>query len=89
MSKLNDLIGRRRVLKGLLAGGTVSVGLPVLDCMLDGNGEAFADTGAPIPVRFATWFWGLGFGEGTWVPKGSGKDYELPDQMRALEPIRH
>lgn len=88
MSKLNDLIGRRRVLKGLLAGGTVCVGLPILDCMLDGNGEAFADTGAPIPVRFATWFWGLGFGEGTWVPKGSGTSYELPDQMRALEPIR-
>lgn len=89
MSKLVELIGRRRVLKGLLAGGTVSVGLPILDCMLDGNGEAFANTGAPIPVRFATWFWGLGFGEGVWVPKASGANYELPEQMRALEPIRH
>src|SRR3569833_2364926 len=57
--------------------------------MLAGNGEAFADTGAPMPVRFATGFWGLGVGEGFWVPKGSGTDYELPDQMRALEPIRH
>lgn len=89
MSKLFDLIGRRRVLRGMLAGGAVSVGLPILDCMLDGNGEAFADTGAPIPTRFATWFWGLGFGEGAWVPKTAGEHYELPDQMKPLEPIKH
>src|ERR1700749_4430097 len=71
MNKLSNLIGRRRVLRGMLAGGAVSVGLPILGCMLDPNGEAFAATGAPIPLRFSTWFWGLGFGEGAWVPKTS------------------
>jgi hypothetical protein len=89
MSKLSNLIGRRRMLKGMLASGAVSVGLPILDCMLTTNGEAFADTGAPIPLRFATWFWGLGFGEGAWVPKATGANYELPLQMRPLEPIRN
>jgi hypothetical protein len=88
MNKLSNLIGRRRVLKGMLAGGTVTVGLPILDCMLNTNGTAFAATGAPIPLRFATWFWGLGFGEGVWVPKTAGANFELPMQMRALEPIR-
>jgi len=88
MNKLSNFIGRRRVLKGMLAGGAVSVGLPILDCMLNANGTAFADTGAPIPLRFATWFWGLGFGEGVWVPKTAGADFELPMQMRALAPIR-
>ena len=43
---------RRRVLRGMLAGGAVSIGLPILDCMLNGNGTAFADTGAPLPTRF-------------------------------------
>lgn len=79
---------RRFVLQGMLAGGAVSVGLPILDRFLNGNGNAFADTGEALPVRFATWFWGLGFGEGAWVPKTAGKDYELPAQMTALAPLR-
>src|ERR1700683_4798212 len=79
---------RRRVLRGMLAGGAVTVGLPILDCMLNENGTAFADTGAPIPTRFVAWFWGLGFGEQDWVPKGAGSDYELPWQMAALQPFR-
>jgi hypothetical protein len=79
---------RRRVLRGMLAGGAVSVGLPILDCVLDTNGAAFAATGAPIPLRFATWFWGLGLGEGDWVPKKAGADYELPVQLQPLKPIQ-
>jgi hypothetical protein len=50
---------RRSVLKGMLGGAAVTVGLPVLDMFLDGNGVAFAD-GAKLPVRFGTYFWGLG-----------------------------
>lgn len=88
MNKPLKLIDRRRVLKGMLAGGAVSLGLPILDCMLNTNGTAFADTGAPIPTRFATWFWGLGFGEGPWVPKTSGANFELPSQMQALKPMQ-
>jgi hypothetical protein len=85
---ISTFLNRRRVLRGLLAGGAVTVGLPILDCMLNNNGTAFANTGAPIPVRFATWFWGLGFGEGNWVPKETGANYKLPISMEALEPIR-
>src|SRR6185312_6622542 len=79
---------RRRVLNGMLAGSAVTVGLPILDCLLNENGTAFADTGAPVPTRFATWFWPLGLGEGDWVPKGSGSDYELPSQMTVLQPYK-
>src|SRR5690348_7733957 len=50
---------RRRVLRGLLGGGAVGVALPFLDCFLNEAGTAFA-SGAPLPVRFGTWFWGLG-----------------------------
>ena len=47
---------RRRVLRGMLAGSAVTIGLPILDCTLNDNGTAFADTGAPLPTRFAAWF---------------------------------
>ncbi len=51
---------RRRFLRGLLGGGAVGVALPFLDCFLNDNGTALAATGAPIPVRFGTWYWGMG-----------------------------
>ena len=86
-SKIN-IWTRRRVLRGMLAGSAVTVGLPILDCMLNQNGTAFADTGAPIPTRFVGWAWGLGFGEGDWRPKNAGSDYELPWEMDALKPFQ-
>ena len=51
---------RRTALRGLLGGAAVTVGLPFLDCFLDGSGKAIAATGARLPVRFGTWYWGLG-----------------------------
>ena len=50
---------RRQVLKGLMGGGVVSVSLPFLECFLNDSGTALA-SGAPIPVRFGTWYWGMG-----------------------------
>ena len=79
---------RRRVLHGMLAGSAVTVGLPLLNCLLNDNGTAFADTGAPIPTRFGSWFWPLGVGEQEWRPKNAGADYELPWEMAALKPFQ-
>jgi hypothetical protein len=81
-------ITRRRVLRGMLAGSAVSVGLPILDCLLNENGTAFAASGAPLPARFATWYWPLGLGEDDWVPKSTGTNYTLPPQMAPLEPLK-
>ena len=80
---------RRRVLKGMMGGAAITVGLPILDCMLNGNGNAFAATGKALPTRFVTWFWGLGFGEQDWVPKDVGAKYELPSSMESLKPLQH
>lgn len=44
----------------MLGGGAVYLALPYLNCFLNGNGTALAATGQPLPVRFGTWFWGLG-----------------------------
>ncbi|HVJ14598.1 MAG TPA: DUF1552 domain-containing protein [Polyangiaceae bacterium] len=51
-------LSRRTLLRG--AGGAV-VGLPVLECMLNGNGNAYAQAGA-IPKRYAIVFAGQAIG---------------------------
>jgi hypothetical protein len=76
---------RRKVLKGLLRGTTVTVALPLLDCFLDGHGEALA-SGAPIPTRFGTWFWGCGINSARWIPDKVGRDYDLKDELKAIGP---
>jgi hypothetical protein len=79
---------RRRVMRGMLAGSAVSVGLPILDCVLNDNGTAFADTGVPLPTRFASWFWPLGLGEKDYRPAEGGSNYEMPWQLEALKPFK-
>jgi hypothetical protein len=74
---------RRSVLKGFLGGGAVMVGLPLLDCFLDGNAVALAD-GAPRPVRFGTWHWGCGVNPDRFFPKRLGADYETTEEMKPL-----
>ena len=80
-------ISRRTALKGIVGGGVVTVALPLLDEVLDGNGQAFA-AGAPLPVRFGTWFWGLGHTPGRGIKAGTGTDFTFIDECAALEPFR-
>ena len=80
-------LSRRRVLRGMLNGAAVTVGLPLLNCFLNDNGTALA-SGAPMPVRFGTWFWGLGMSSSMFVPKKIGADYDLPEELLPLERVR-
>ncbi len=82
------VIRRRTVLRGLLQGGAVTVALPLLDCFLDGNGQAIAATGQRIPTRFGTYFWGCGLTKALYLPKSTGQDYEAMPQLASLEPFR-
>ena len=68
---MSRTLTRRSLLRGLVAGSAVSVGVPFLDAFLDGKGRALAASGAPLPVRFGTWFWGLGLTPGRWMPAPS------------------
>jgi len=79
---------RRTALKGVLGGGAVTVALPFLDCFLNENGTALAATGAPLPVRFGTWFWGCGLTPGRWVPEKIGAGYAMPVELKPLEAFR-
>jgi len=80
---------RREVLRGLLGGGAVSLSLPLLDCFLNDNGNALASTGAPLPVRFGTWYWGMGHTPGHAIaPKAqSGPGITFLEETKALKPF--
>ena len=80
-------ISRRTVLRGIMGGAAVSLGLPLLDCFLNGNGTALAQ-GAPLPLRFGTWFWGCGMNPDRWVPSAEGATFELPPELAALAGVR-
>jgi hypothetical protein len=75
---------RRKALRGMMSGAAVTVGVPLLDCFLDGNGVAMAATGSPVPVRFGTWFWGLGVNPSRWFPSTPGANYELKPELAPI-----
>ncbi|MBM3514092.1 MAG: DUF1552 domain-containing protein [Alphaproteobacteria bacterium] len=78
---------RRALLRGALGGAAISVGLPFLDATLNDSGTALA-SGAPMPVRFGTWFWGLGHTPGRGFKALEGTDYRFTDECAAIEPFR-
>ena len=78
---------RRRVLRGMLNGGAVTLGLPLLNCFLNESGTACA-SGNDLPLRFGTWFWGLGMASQVFVPKKTGAGYDLPEEIAAMEGVR-
>ncbi len=78
---------RRSVLRGALRGAGVAVALPLLDMFLDNNGQALA-SGAPMPVRFGTWFWGCGVNQARWVPDRTGTDYDLKPELVPIAPYQ-
>ncbi len=75
---------RRSVLRGMVNGAAVGVSLPLLDMFLNGNANAL-DNGAPLPTRFASFFWGLGLTPTRWEPKIAGPRYETPPQLDFLK----
>lgn len=79
-------VGRRAVLRGLAYGGAISVGLPVLECMLDGSGKALAD-GTPLPKRFGVFFWGNGVRMAKYVPAATGA-YALTESLAPLMNVK-
>lgn len=79
---------RRHVLKGLLGGTAITVGLPFLEYFLNNSGTALA-SGAPLPVRFGTWFWGCGMTADRFVPKTVGADYEITTELQSIASLKH
>src|SRR3982751_1868908 len=78
-------LDRRFILRGLFQGSAAMMALPLLDCFLDGNGQALAATGQKIPTRFGTFFWGCGLTKALYLPKSTGLNYEDTPQLASLK----
>ena len=82
---------RRSMMRGILGGTAVCIGIPGLDIFLDGNGKAYAN-GVKLPTRFGTYFWGLGLtntADGNlWVPTKTGPGFDLMPQLEPLAPVK-
>src|SRR6266404_946941 len=84
------VLPRRTVLRGMLAGGMgVVIPLPRMAGMLNGNGTAYA-SGAALPLRYGTWFFGNGINPPEWVPTatGSGNAWTLSTALMPLQPVK-
>ncbi|MBM3515753.1 MAG: DUF1552 domain-containing protein [Alphaproteobacteria bacterium] len=79
---------RRAALRGLLGGGAVTLALPFLDAHLNNNGTALAATGAPLPLRFGTWYWGMGHTPGHAIveKRETGLGIGFIEETEALKP---
>jgi hypothetical protein len=78
---------RRRFLRGTMGASAFALGLPLLDIFLNENGNALA-SGAPMPKRFGTWFWGCGMNPERWDPRQIGSGYELSPELQPVAGIR-
>ncbi len=78
-------LDRRTLLRGLLGGGVVTVGLPPLELFFNATGTAYAD-GCALPKRFGLFMWGNGVLPERWNPatQGSGDEWALSDQLEPL-----
>jgi hypothetical protein len=88
---MNPRFDRRSLMRGLIGGAAVCVGIPALDIFLDNHGKAYAN-GVKLPTRFGTYFWGLGLtntAEGNlWVPTKTGPDFDIMPQLAPLAPVK-
>jgi hypothetical protein len=70
----------------LATGATVSIPLPLLHIMLNGNGTALAQTATPVSPLYMTWFFGNGTLPGKWKPAktGTGTAWDLSPQLQPI-----
>jgi hypothetical protein len=80
-------IDRRTVLRGMLGGGLVTIGLPLFDALLNDTATAYAD-GDALPKRFGIFYWGNGVLPEIWNPKATGPAYELSPTLQPLAEMK-
>lgn len=86
--KLNrHALSRRTLLRGMVAGSVVSVGLPALEAMLNENGNALAD-GTDLPCRFVSFYWADGINIDRFEPQQVGADWQLSEEMAPLANVK-
>ena len=81
------LLNRRTMLRGVMAGTAIAIGLPALEIFLNTNGNAYAG-GDSLPKRFGIFFWGNGILPDRWVPAGMGPTWELSPTLMPLADVK-
>lgn len=84
-------LDRRTLLRGILTtGATATIGLPLLEAMLNESGTALAQTGQALPPLYVTWFFGNGTLPGLWKPAatGTGSAWSLSHQLQPLADVK-
>ncbi len=79
-----QVLSRRTVLRGLIGGAAVSVGLPLLETM----SPPLAWAGPEAPRRFGVWFWGNGVRRAHWIPSSTAPDWAAPEELQPLMGVR-
>ena len=88
MARSKYAISRRTLLRGAAAGVGAAVGLPILESMLNGNGDALA-AGAPLPKRFGEFYWGNGVNINNWYPAATGAGWQLTPLLMPLANVKN
>ncbi len=71
----------------MAAGGLVTVGLPLLEIMLNSNGTALAG-GTALPSPFMTWFFGNGVRLTHFEPAQVGTNWQLSEELAPLANVK-
>jgi hypothetical protein len=81
-------LSRRTLLRGLLGGAAVGVGLPFLEAFLPSRAWA---CGGVVPRRFGVFYWGNGVRPERWVPtaEGEGDAWGLSEELAPLSAVKH
>src|SRR6187401_2830926 len=83
----NFTLSRRTMLRGAAGASAITVGLPLLEAMLDANGTALAH-GGDLPLRFLMYWWADGVNVARFEPQSTGADWALSEQMMPLAPVK-
>jgi hypothetical protein len=83
----NFKLSRRRMLRGIVGGAAVAVGLPPLEAMLNTHGDALAN-GEPLPKRFISFMFGNGVVLPEFEPTTTGPNWELSQQLQPFAPVK-
>lgn len=76
-------LSRRTLLRGMLAGSAVAIGLPMLEIFCNDHGDALAQ-GSVFPKRFGLFFWGNGMIPSRWTPPAGAASFTASEQLAPL-----
>jgi Protein of unknown function (DUF1552) len=83
----NFKLGRRHMLRGMIGGSAVAVGLPLLEAMLDRHGTALAG-GIPLPKHFISFMFGNGVMLDQFEPTATGSNWQLSPQLAPFAALK-